>query len=111
MIGGEPLLKRVGVVVASLDQWFACDVVLHGVLGWVEHLVVGSAGSGVDETTCYPRDEQTVVDLELDGVLERFLGAREHGVETFCLRDCAWEAIEDEAVDVSVGTSWAGLAA
>lgn len=42
MVTFETLHESLGVVIRSLDQWFASDIVLTGDLWWVEFLVVGS---------------------------------------------------------------------
>ena len=45
------------------------------------------------------RDQQLVVDLQLDGVLQLLPPLVEHGVELLGLRYGAGEAVEDEAGD------------
>lgn len=52
----------------------------------------------MDEAARDARDEQRVVDLELDCVLQGQVALAEHGVETLGLGDGAGEAVEDEAV-------------
>lgn len=51
----------------------------------------------MDQTAGDTRDEEGVIDLELDGVLQGLLGGLEHAVELLGLCDCSWEAVEDEA--------------
>lgn len=100
VVSGEALLEGLGVVVGALYQGLAGDVVLHVALGRVEDLVVRAAGGGVHEAAGDARDEEVVVDLQLDGVLEGLLRRREHLVELFGLGDGAGEAVQDEAVGV-----------
>jgi hypothetical protein len=64
--------------------------------------VVGATGCGVDQTAGDTRDEEGIVDLELDGVLQGLLGRFEHTVELLGLSDCAWESVEDEAIHAVV---------
>jgi hypothetical protein len=97
VVGGQTLGEGGLVVVGTLDEGLAGDVVGHGLLGRVEDLVVRAAGGGVDETAGDTRDEQAVVDAELDGVLERLLAGLEHVVEALGLGNGAREAVEDEA--------------
>jgi len=40
VVSHETLLESVCVVIRSLDKWLASNIVLHGLLGWVEDLVV-----------------------------------------------------------------------
>lgn len=98
VVGLETLAEGLGVVVGALHEGLASDVVLHGLLGRVEGQVVGTAGSGVDETARDARNKERVVDLELDGVLQGEVALAEHGVETLGLGNGAGEAVEDEAV-------------
>lgn len=97
VVGGETLLERVGVVVGALDEGLAGEVVLHVDLGRVEGAVVGAARGGVDEAAGDAGDQQGVVDLELDGVLQRGLLLGQHLVEGLGLGDRPGEAVEDEA--------------
>ena len=60
--------------------------------------MVRAAGCGVDKAAGNTRDEETVVDLEFDGVLEGLLGRSKHAVELLSLGYCPREAVEDEAV-------------
>jgi hypothetical protein len=101
VVGGEALLEGLGVVVGPLHQRLAGHVVPHGHLGRVEGGVVAAAGSRVDQAARDARDEQLVVDLELDRVLQGLLALAEHLVEALGLRDGAGEAVEDEAVEES----------
>jgi hypothetical protein len=97
VVGSQTLLEGGLVVVGTLDEGLASDVVGHGLLGRVEDLVVRATGSGVDETAGDTRDEQLVVDAELNGVLERLLAGLEHVVEALGLGDSAREAVKNEA--------------
>lgn len=49
------------------------------------------------QPTRYPRDEQTIVDLELHGMLQFLLLCLKHVIQSLGLSDCSWEAVEDEA--------------
>lgn len=51
----------------------------------------------MDEATGDTRDEESVRDLELEGVVDLLALVREHGVELLGLDDRAGEAVEDEA--------------
>lgn len=98
VVRAQPLRQGVGIVVAPLDQGLARDVVDH-LLDWRgEDLVVAAAAGRVDETSCDAANEQVVVDLQLNGVLERSLSLVQHAIELLGLGDCAWESIEDEPV-------------
>jgi len=100
VVSFEALLQRIFVVVRSLDERLAGNVIRHFLLWGVEDLVVGSAGGGVDEAAGDAGHEQIVVDLQLDGVFERFLLDGEHAVKLFGLWDCAGETVEDETKGV-----------
>lgn len=52
----------------------------------------------MDKTAGDARDEEGVVDLELNGVVNLLLLGLKHGVELDGLGDGAGEAVEDEAV-------------
>lgn len=97
VVGAEALLERLGVVVGALDEGLTRHVVGHGHLGRVEDLVVGAPRGRVDQPARDARDEQRVVDLQLDGVLERLLRDGQHVVELLGLGYCSREAVEDEA--------------
>jgi hypothetical protein len=96
--GDEALLEGVGVVVGSLDQSLAGDIVNHLLLGGVEDLVVGSARGGVDQSAGDSGHQQIVGDLELHGLFEGLLLLREHFVELLSLGDGSGEAVQNEAV-------------
>ena len=51
----------------------------------------------MDETTCNARDKETVIDLELYGMLESLFLVEEHAVEAFGLCNCPGEAIKYES--------------
>lgn len=63
----------------------------------LEFLVVCPAASGVNETASDTGDEKLVRDDELDYRVELLFAGLEHGVKLLSLRDCAREAVEDEA--------------
>lgn len=100
MVRDQTLLEGVSVVVGALDERLAGDVVLHVGLGGVEDLVVRAAGGGVNETAGDTRNEETVVDLEFDGVLKLLLASFEHFVELLGLDDGTRETIKDKARQV-----------
>jgi hypothetical protein len=64
----------------------------------------------VNQTAGNTRDEERVVDLQLDGVLQRLLGGFEHAVELLSLGDCSWEAVEDEAARIILVLVYASTA-
>lgn len=98
MVSRQTLSQSISVIIGTLDQGLASDIVGHVALGRVEDLVVRAAGGGVDETTGDTGDEESVVDLEFDGVLELLLTGEKHFVEALGLSDGSGEAIEDETV-------------
>ena len=98
VVGSQSLLESSLVVVASLDQGLASDIIGHVRLGGVEDLVVRSAGRRVDETTSNSGNEEIIVNAELDSMLERELPRSKHLIKTLGLGDCARETIKDEAV-------------
>lgn len=57
VIGDETLFQGVGVVVCALDQGVAGHVVFHGLFGWVEDFVIGSARRRVDQSSGDSGDE------------------------------------------------------
>lgn len=97
MVGTEALLERFGVVIGALDERLTRHVIGHIGLGWVEDLMVGPARGGVDEAASDTRDEEGIINLELNCVLERLVGARKHVVKFFGLRHRSGEAVKDEA--------------
>jgi hypothetical protein len=40
MVGSKSFLQRVCIVIGTLDQGLASQVILHGLLGWIEDLVI-----------------------------------------------------------------------
>lgn len=59
--------------------------------------MVASARSGVDKSASDTRDQEGIVDLELDGVLQLLVPGYKHLVKRLGLGDCAGETVEDEA--------------
>lgn len=99
MICHKTLLECFGIVVRALDERLASDIINHIALGGVEDLVVRTTRCGVDETASNTRDEERVVDLELNSVLQGLVGGPEHAIELLGLDDCSREAVKDEAID------------
>ena len=97
VVGTETLAESALVVVGTLDQRLAGDIVDHGGLRGVEDLVVRATRCGVDEATGDTGDKELVGDLELNSVLEGLGLGLEHAVELDSLGNSAREAIEDEA--------------
>ena len=94
----QSLDECLGIVVAALDEGFASDVISHGLLWWVEDLVVRAARGWVDQASGDTRYKEFIVDLHLNGVIEWALSRiRKHRVQALSLGDCAWESIEDES--------------
>lgn len=97
MVGGQTLGKGLGVVVGTLDQRLAGDIVNHVLLGRVEDLVVRAARGRVHQAAGDTGHKEGVVDLQLNGVLERELAGGKHVIQTFGLGDGAREAVQNEA--------------
>lgn len=53
----------------------------------------------MDQAASNARDEESVVNLELNSVLQRLPGCGQHLIELLCLRDGARESVQNEAVD------------
>lgn len=98
MVGHQTLLEGVGVVVRTLDQRLASDVVLHVLLRRVEDLVVRAARGRVDQTTSNTVDQQLVVNLELNGIAKRRLALGKHRVQTLGLGNGSGKAVQNETV-------------
>ena len=107
------------LVVIALDQVFASDVVLAFDLGRVVLDVVGTARGQVHTAACHAANDLFVVHGDLDHRID--VHARsDHGL---CLRDGAWETVEqatvgairlgdalfDQADDQLVGDQLAGI--
>ena len=60
--------------------------------------MIRAAACRVNETSSYTRDEEGVIDLELNDMVQVLLPCRQHVVQFLCLRDGPREAVEDEAV-------------
>lgn len=97
----QSLFQCFRVIVGSLDQRLAGDVVLHGLLRWVEHFVVRSSRGWMNESTRYAIHQELIVYLQLDRVFEWLVVRFQHAVQPLCLRDCAWESVKDEAARIS----------
>jgi hypothetical protein len=63
----------------------------------LELLVVRSTRLGVDESAGDSGDEESVGDLELDGVVDGLVLRGEHGTELLGLGDSSGETVEDES--------------
>lgn len=96
VVGGKTLAEGVGVVVGSLDQRLAGDIVHHVLLGGVEDLVVRAARRRVHQAASDTRHEQSIVDLQLNGVLERKLARGQHLVQTLSLGNGTGETVQNE---------------
>lgn len=97
VICAQSLLQYLGVVVGSLDQRLAGDVVLHRFLGRVEDLVVGSTRGRMNQTAGDSINEQLILYLQFDGMFQRLVAGIKHVVETLGLGDCSWETIQDKS--------------
>jgi len=98
VVGGQTLGQGIGIVIGTLDQRLAGDVVLHLGLGGVEDLVVRAAGGRVHQTAGDTSHEQGIVNLQLNGVFELLLTIRKHVVQALGLRDGPRETIQNETV-------------
>lgn len=98
VVSRQTLGQGVGIVIGTLDQRLAGDIVDHVALGRVEDLVVRTAGSRVDQTTGDTGDEKSVVNLQLNGVLELLLAGKQHLVQTLGLGDSSGETVQNETV-------------
>lgn len=96
VVGRQSLLEGGLVVIASLDEGLAGNVISHVRLWGVEDLVVRAARCRVDQTASNSGNEKVVVDAELNGVLERHLPGGKHLVEALGLSDSTWETIKNE---------------
>jgi hypothetical protein len=65
-------------------------------MGWLTFLVVRPSRGGVNESTGDSRDEESVGNSELDGVVQRSLGLSQHGIELGSLGHSSGESIKDE---------------
>ena len=98
VVGGQTLGQGFGVVIGTLDQGLAGDVVLHVGLRGVEDLVVRAAGGRVHQTASDTSHEQRVVNLQLNGVSELLLAHSKHVIQALGLRDGPRETIQNETV-------------
>lgn len=98
VVGDETLLEGFSIVVGTLDEGLAGDVVLHGDLGGSELLVVGATGGDVDQATGDAGDEEVVVDGELDNGVQGLLLVLQHGIQLLSLDNSAGESIENESI-------------
>lgn len=96
MVGSETLGQGLGIVVGTLDERLAGNVVLHLLLGRVEDLVVRAAGGRVHQTAGDTGHEQGVVNLQLNGVLELLLAGSKHVIQALGLSNSPGETIQDE---------------
>lgn len=62
----------------------------------LELSVVTSPTCDVDEPSSNARDEQLVVDLELDNMVELFFSISEHAIQLLGLRDSSGETVKNE---------------
>jgi hypothetical protein len=97
VVSSQALLEGLDIVVGTLDQGLAGNIVLHVVLRRVEDAVVRAAGRGVDQTAGDTGDQQSVINLELDGVVQLLLLLGKHGIEALGLGDSPGESIKNEA--------------
>ena len=97
MIGGQPFLEGVCVIIGPLDEGLASHVVLHAFFGRIECLVVGSARGGVDQPASDAGYKESVVDFELNSMFQGLALGFEHLVEAVGLSDRPREAVQNEA--------------
>ena len=100
MVSCKTLLQRVGVVVGTLNQGLAGDIILHIVLGRVEDLVVRPSRGWVDKTSSNSGDQEGIVDLQLNSMLELLLTSLEHVIKTLGLSNRTREAIQNETRNI-----------
>lgn len=98
MVSDQSPFEGLGVIIRTLDQKFAGDIVLHCLFGGVENLVVRSAGSRMDETAGDTVNEEFIVNLELDGVLQGGFAVLQHGVKTLGLGNGTGETVQNESI-------------
>lgn len=101
VVGRESLLESVGVVIASLDERLASNVIGHVGLWGVEDLVVRTTGCRVNETAGDSGNKELVVNTELNGVLKSLLPWCKHLVKTLGLSNSTGETIKNESAHVS----------
>lgn len=91
----QTLLEDLGVVVLSLDQRLASDIVLTLLLRGVEHDVVGAAASGVHSSTGDALDQLLVGHVEgKNGVNLHSVGSK-HLVELIIINDWWKKGVEN----------------
>lgn len=100
VVGSEALGECVGIVIGTLDQRLAGNVVLHLLLGRVEDLVVRAARGRVHQTAGDTGDEQGVVNLQFNGVLKFLLAGSKHVIQALGLSDSPRETVQDETAIV-----------
>jgi hypothetical protein len=77
---GSPVWSSVIVFLGGLTDIYQLDSSTLDVGNQLTFLVVGPAGSGVDESASDSGNEESVGDSELDGVVEGSLGLGQHGI-------------------------------
>lgn len=113
---GQALAKCLDIVVGTLDERLACDVVCHGLLGRtagktrqdvnkpatkqgcniLELLVVRTTAGRVDKTAGNPRNQELVGDDEFNNGVKLLLARGKHGIKLLGLGDGSRETIEDK---------------
>lgn len=102
MIGSQPFLQRICIVVGPLDKWFARHIILHRFLRRIEDLVIATAGGGMDEPASNAGNEEAIVDLKFDSVFQRLLLLSKHLIKALSLGYGTGEAVKYEAEVLSV---------
>ncbi len=51
----------------------------------------------MNEAAGNSRDEKTIIDLQLDGMLQFLVSFLKHAIKSFCLCHRPWKSIENEA--------------
>jgi hypothetical protein len=96
-VGVESSLQSGLVVVLSLDQRLASEVILALNFGRVELDVIRSPGSRMDPSAADPGENEAGIDVELDGVGDLLSFLLEDLVELLGLHEGPGEAVQDDA--------------
>lgn len=100
VVSRKTLLQRLGVVIGTLNQGLAGDIILHIVLGRVEDLVVRPSRGRVDKTSRNSGDQEGIVDLKLNSMLELLVTSFKHVIQTLSLSNSTREAIQNESRNI-----------
>lgn len=98
----QTLVQGVDVVVGTLNQRLAGDVVLHVLIGRVEDLVVRPSRGRVDQTASNSCDQKGIVNLQLNGVLELLVAVVKHVIQALSLGNGTRETVQDKTACLNI---------